>query len=95
MRMLSEATAKGHIEVVGRGPATRYKLTPQAHVTMELNLDTYFDKDVDEREVQESFNFELINETLPKVDLFTNEELQRLDDAQNLFRKNLSEMSEL
>ena len=23
MRMLSEATAKGHIEVVGRGPATR------------------------------------------------------------------------
>lgn len=30
MRMLSEATAKGHIEVAGRGPATRYKLTPQA-----------------------------------------------------------------
>lgn len=49
MRMLSEATVKGHIEVVGRGPATRYKLTPQAHVTMELNLDTYFDNDVDER----------------------------------------------
>ena len=78
MRMLSEATAKGHIEVVGRGPATRYRLTPQAHVTMDLNLDTYFDKDVDERQVQESFNFELINEILPKVDLFTDEELQRL-----------------
>lgn len=95
MRMLSEATAKRYIEVVGRGPATRYKLTPQAHVTMELNLDTYFDKDVDEREVQGSFNFELINEILPKVDLFTDEELQRLDDAQQLFRKHLSEMSEL
>ena len=95
MRMLSEATAKGHIEVVGRGPATRYRLTPQAHVTMELNLDTYFDKDADERQVQESFNFELINEILPKVDLFTDEELQRLDDAQKLFRKHLSEMSEL
>lgn len=94
MRMLSEATAKGHIEVVGRGPATRYRLTPQAHVTMELNLDTYFDKDVDERQVQESFNFELINEILPKVDLFTDEELQRLDDAQQLFRQHLSEMSE-
>lgn len=62
---------------------------------MELNMDTYFDKDVDEREVQESFNFELINETLPKVDLFTDEELQSLDDAQALFRKHLSEMSEL
>ena len=95
MRMLSEATAKGHIEVVGRGPATRYKLTPQAHVTMELNLDTYFDKDVDEREAQESFNFELINDVLPKVELFTQEELQQLNDAQELFRQHLSEMSEL
>lgn len=95
IRMLSEATAKGHIEVVGRGPATRYRLTPQAHVTMELNLGTYFDKDVDERQVQESFNFELINEILPKVDLFSDEELQRLDDAQQLFRQHLSEMSEL
>jgi Fic family protein len=93
MRMISEATAKDLIEVVGRGPATRYRLTPQAHVTMELNLDTYFDKDVDERQVQESFNFELINDILPHVNLFTPEELQRLDEAQNLFRQHLSEMS--
>ncbi len=95
MRLLSEATAKGQIEVVGRGPATRYRLTPQAHVTTELNLDTYFDKDVDERQVQESFNFELINDVLPKVDMFTPEELQRLNDAQDLFRQHLSEMSEI
>ena len=94
-RMIADCVAKGHIEVVGRGPATRYRLTPQAHATMKLNLDTYFDKDIDERQVQESFNFELINEILPKVDLFTDEELQRLDDAQKLFRKHLSEMSEL
>ncbi|MDE7118495.1 MAG: Fic family protein [Bacteroidaceae bacterium] len=95
MRMLSEAAINGHIEVVGRGPATRYRLTPQAHVTMELTLSTYFDKDVDERQVQESFNFELINEVLPHVELFTSEELQRLDAAQSLFRQHLSEMSEI
>lgn len=76
MRMLSDAVSKGHVEVVGRGPATRYRLTPQAHVTMELNLDTYFDRDIDERQVQESFNFELINEILLKVELFTSEELK-------------------
>lgn len=95
IRMLSESTAKGYVEVVGRGPATRYRLTPQAHVTMELNLDTYFDKEVDERQVQKSFNFELINEILPKVNLFTLDELQKLADAQELFRLHLSEMSEL
>ncbi len=94
-RMIADGVSKGLIEVVGRGPATRYRLTPQAHVTMELNLDTYFDKDVDERVVQESFNFELINDILPKVDLFTAEELLELEQVQKLLRQHLSEMSEI
>lgn len=90
-----KARKLAHIEVIGRGPATRYRLTPQAHITMELNLDTYFDKEVDERQVQESFNFGLINEILPQVDLFTQKELQQLNDAQKLFRWHLSEMSDI
>ncbi|MBD5339646.1 MAG: Fic family protein [Bacteroides sp.] len=94
-RLLADCVSKGHIEVIGRGPSTRYKLSPQAYVTMELNLDTYFDKDLDERQVQEIFNFELINDILPKVDLFTPDELKQLDEAQNLFRQHLSEMSEM
>ncbi|MBQ7869053.1 MAG: Fic family protein [Prevotella sp.] len=94
-RLIAEAVRNGYIEVVGRGPATRYRLTPQAHVTMELNLDTYFDKDQDERQVQTMFNFDLINDVLPKVDLFTDAELETLDEAQRLFRQHLSEMSEL
>ena len=94
-RLIADGVSKGNIEVVGRGRATRYRLTPQAHVTMELNLDTYFDKDVDERQVQESFNFELINDVLPLVELFTTEELHKLDKAQDLFRKHLSEMSDI
>lgn len=95
MRMLSEAVQKGNIEVIGRGPATRYRLTPQAHITMELNLDTYFDKDVDERQMQKSFNFDLINEMLPKVDLFSPEELRKLEEAQAVFRQHLSEMTDI
>lgn len=92
-RLISEAVAKGDIEIVGRGRATRYRLTPQAQVTMDLNLDTYFDKDMDDRQVQEHFNFELINDVLPRVQLFTPEELQQLDAAQDLFRQHLSEMT--
>ncbi len=94
-RLIAEEVKQGHIEVIGRGPATRYRLTPQAHVTMELNLDTYFDKDIDERQVQTAFNFELINDILPYVNLFTNEELEKLAEAQTIFRNHLSEMSDL
>ncbi|ROT05467.1 Fic family protein [Lepagella muris] len=94
-RLIAEMVKHGNIEVVGRGPATRYRLTPQAHVTMELNIDTYFDKDIDERQVQKSFNFELINDILPSVELFSTQELNRLSEAQEQFRKHLSEMSEI
>lgn len=94
-RLLSAAVKEGNIETAGRGPATKYKLTPQAHVTMPLNLATYFDKDIDEREVQESFNFDLIRDVLPKVEIFTKEELEVLNAAQMEFEKNTEGMTDL
>lgn len=93
-RLISTAVKKGYVEAIGRGPATKYRLTPQAHVTMPLNLDTYFDKDIDEREVQETFNFDLIREVLPKVELFTIDELVELNDAQSKFRRNIDTMTD-
>ena len=84
----------GNVITQGKARATRYTLSPQAHLLMPLNLDTYFSKDIDERQVQSSFNFELINEQLPKVELFDDEELAFLSALQDEFRKNISEMTE-
>ena len=75
--------------VTGQGRATRYSVSPQAHVTMPLDIDTYFQKETDERTVQTTFNFELINDILPKVDLFTSEERAHLDALQAQFTSNL------
>lgn len=94
-RLLSAAVKEGNIETVGRGPSTKYKLTPQAHVTMPLDLAIYFDKDIDERVVQKSFNFDLIREVLPKVEIFAKEELSVLFAAQKEFEKNTEGMTEL
>ena len=94
-RLLSAAVKEGNIETVGRGPSTKYRLTPQAHVTMPLDLATYFDKDIDERVVQKSFNFDLIREVLPKVEIFAKEELSVLFAAQKEFEKNTEGMTEL
>ena len=94
-RLIAAVVKNGYVEVVGRGPSVKYKLTAQALVTMPLNLDTYFDKDIDERKIHESFNFELIREVLPKVNLFTIDEQSILDDAQNQFIKNTRDMTEL
>ena len=89
-RLINDAVKRGLILVHGKGPATRYSLSPQAHVTMPLDMNTYFEKDIDQRQVQEHFNFELIRDILPHVTLFTEEESSRLHNAQSVFSKNLN-----
>ena len=92
-RLLVDAAVNGNIEIVGRGPATRYKLSSQAYVVMPVNLDTYFLKEVDERQIQTGFNFDLIRDILPKVHLFTSEEHKHLSSLQEVFKKNISDMT--
>ena len=93
-RLLAAAVAKGDVVVEGKARATRYRLSAQAHLLMPLNLDTYFAQDVDQREVQTSFNFDLIRQQLPAVHLFTDEEMEHLNTLQAEFRQHVSEMTE-
>ena len=93
-RIIAECVQKGDIVVEGKGKATRYSLSAQAHLMMPLDIDTYFVNDVDERLVQESFNFQLICEILPNVTLFTAEEKVRLDAAHKNFLANMSTLSD-
>lgn len=55
-RLISNLVQSGDILVCGKARSTRYELSPHAHLLIPLNLDTYFEKDVDERQVQTSFN---------------------------------------
>lgn len=92
-RMLVDAVLKGNIDIIGRGPSTRYKLSSQAHVTMPLDLDSYFLKEVDERQIQTVFNFDLIRDVLPGVHLFTPEEDNFLTSLQDKFKQNISDVT--
>ena len=93
-RLIAMAVKDGNIIVEGKARATRYRLSDYAHLLMPLSLDTYFAKDVDERQIQVGFNFDVINNQLSKVALFTDDELERLNALQAEFRKNIAEMSE-
>ena len=93
-RYLAAEVRNGTIAVSGQNKATRYSLSLQAHLLMPINLDTYFAHDIDERQVQTSFNFALIQEQLPKVPLFTDEELQQLTALQAEYRSHIDAMTE-
>ncbi len=91
--MIADAVQRGDVVVAGKGKATRYSLSAQAQLMMPLDIDTYFLKDIDERKVQESFNFDLVCDILPRVVLFTDDELQRLDAAHRKFIANMQTLS--
>ena len=93
-RMLASLVEKGDVDVVGQGRATRYSISAKAQVTMKIDIETYFKKETDERVVQSGFNFALINEILPKVEIFTSEEMERLNALQNQFKQNLQGISD-
>lgn len=93
-RMLASLVEKGDVNVVGQGRATRYSISAKAQVTMIIDIETYFKKETDERVVQSGFNFSLINDILPKVAIFTSEEMERLNALQNQFKQNLQGISD-
>lgn len=93
-RLLAEAIRQGQIMVEGKSRASRYSITSQAHLLMPFDTDAYFQKEIDEREVQTSFNFDLLERLLPGVSLFSGEEQQTLDRLQQIFTDNVSSLSE-
>lgn len=93
-RYIAASVETGDIIVEGKARATRYSLSNRAHLLMPLNLDTYFAQDVDGRQVQTGFNFALINEQLPQVALFTDDEQDHLNALQEEFNIHLKDMTE-
>lgn len=93
-RMIAAGIKAGDIVAEGKARATRYKLSPQAQLLMPLNLDTYFALEVDERQVQSSYNFELINGLLAETRLFSDKEQSHLDALQDEFRQHVGELTD-
>ena len=92
-RMLAAQISAGNIIVNGQGKATRYSLSNACRIAMPIDMDTYFLHNQDERQIQNTFNFEIFTDILPSVQLFNDEEKQQLDALQAQFRKNMSELS--
>ena len=67
--------------------------SPAYELFQPIDLNTYFGKEIDERQIHESYNFDLIEKTLSGVALFTRSEITYLDARQKVFAENLSKLS--
>ncbi len=93
-RALSKLISERSIIAIGKAKSTKYKLSPFYKLYEKIDIQNYYEKEIDEREIIENFNFLILTEILPKVNLFTKEELNKLNSLQSEFTQNISNLSE-
>ncbi|MCX2680705.1 Fic family protein [Galbibacter sp. EGI 63066] len=93
-RLLTKLIADRLIETSGKGKSTVYKVAPSFELLRFIDVEEYYKKEIDERDIKSGFNFHLITKTLYQVNLFSEEELQHLRDLQAHFKENSSQLSE-
>lgn len=93
-RRLNSLLGEKLIVASGQGRATVYKISHAYNLFFPLEVDTYFEKEIDERQVKETFDFDLISKVLAHVDLFTEDEMQKLNTLQKQFQTNSQQLSQ-
>jgi Fic family protein len=94
-RILARLVDENLVTKKGQGKSTRYWISPTYEVICHVDIEEYFKKEIDERDIKESFTFRLIPETLRECSVFTVNELGQLDLLQQKFKKNISQLSEI
>lgn len=92
-RQIAKAVDDGLIASHGNNRSTVYSITAKAHILRTVNLDSYYAVDADNRDVQTGYNFDLIRNEFPKIDIFTIEEMARLGKCKKLFTHHMEEMA--
>jgi len=92
-RTITTLLDKNFVATTGRGKATKYSISKGLEVLFPIDIDAYFEKEIDEREVKEGFCFDLIKEVLNEIPLFTTDEMEKLNHLQNNFTQNISKLT--
>ncbi|MBD1422624.1 Fic family protein [Sphingobacterium chuzhouense] len=93
-RVIANLLESGQIISEGQRRATRYWVSPANQLLRYIDMDAYFEKEIDERDIQGVFNFQLIREVLANADIFTVDEASNLQQLQDEFRRNVAHMSQ-
>jgi len=77
----------------GQGKGTRYSLSPSFQLLQPIEVDKYFEKEIDERDIKKSFNLDIITKVLNKCNVFTKSELDILLNLQTKYKENIAQLT--
>ena len=93
-RILVKLVSQNFIATQGQRKATKYYVSKAYEILSPVDLDKYYSFEIDERKIKKQFSFDLIRVILSEIDLFTKEEITKLNALQNQFENNVKELSE-
>lgn len=93
-RILSKLVDQNYITVIGSGKGSKYFLSASFELLQIIDINTYYQKEIDERKIKASFNFEIFD-IIQKQDIFSKNELQKLKNLQDQFTQNIKQLSEV
>ncbi|MCL2651585.1 MAG: Fic family protein [Candidatus Azobacteroides sp.] len=93
-RYLSKLLSENYIVQQGNAKNSRYAISPHFNLFFPINLNEYYSKEIDERNILTGYNFLLIPEILQNVPLFIAKELTLLNNLQNKFSENIAQLSD-
>jgi len=93
-RILNRLHENNFIEIEGKGRGTKYQISLAYSIIKPIDLDEYFKKEIDEREIKQEYDLELIPNILGHIDLFSQQELDKLEELQNTYTEKIKSLSD-
>jgi len=93
-RVLMSLKSANYLITKGKGKGTRYLLSPAFELIQPIDIEKYYQDEIDERKIKKSFNFEIFADVLNKYDSFSEKELSNLSIFQSEYLTNIAGLSE-
>ena len=92
-RYLTQLISENLIDPIGQGRGRKYVISKSHGLFYPLDIQSYFEKETDEREIKSKFDFDLIRNILNITKIFNKDEMRHLNGLHEQFRKNISNLS--
>jgi len=93
-RVISKLVNDNLIEIIGKGKGTKYLISAAYELIQPIDIDLYFEKEIDDRKIKEYFNFDVINNILNSQNILNEKDLDILNSLQAKFKNNIAKLSE-
>lgn len=93
-RIISKLVNENLLATTGKGKGTKYLISKAYEILQPIDIKAYYRQEIDERIIKEKFNLDLVKEILNNINLFTGDDLDKLNQLQKTYIENSGHLSD-